>query len=552
MPPTAEIGQNKIAAKQCLVAADKYIKDARFIDARKEIEKAKSLDPSNLYITAFIDRIDYFEKERKLEIGAAQKNAEAAKIAQQSKPNSGQQAPAKENASPKTVTPPPKPAAAPTPKPEPIQQAPPVSKPAPAPKPEHIQQAPPAPKPAAAPAPKPEPIQQTPPVPKPVPKSEPIQQVPPVPKPAAAPAPKPEPVQHEPPPISKPVVPPVPPGQNPSPVQPPPKSPTVETHKPAPASPPAPKSVQQNVPPLQSQEPIDNGVLNEQELPPSPNIKNQQTERGYSEAQLVEMKKQIELLSQALEQEKKAREELKKSQIQQSVIQFRRSMERAWINGAPDANVADDLRQLALSLGIPENVEKSIRREVKVEMYSRAVKEVVSKRQLLKSSSSTFEWLRKVYQLTLEEYLEYESKFLMDLVSNQYKGTLFLISSDETTKSEVTPKLKAMGYAVVSTPTPENALEKIEKLNPNVIVSETSFGSDSITGIRFLHILRNSAKFNFIPFIFLTSLEDLLLVESSELKPNEGYVKKPVNIDDLTAKINEKLSWFKEYVSNLS
>lgn len=308
----------------------------------------------------------------------------------------------------------------------------------------------------------------------------------------------------------------------------------------------------QHSPVVHSNGPIENLPNNESDIPPTPNIRNEQTEQSYSTAQLNEMKKQIELLSQALEQEKKAREDLKKSQVQQSVIQFRRAMEKAWENGAPAASVADDLRQLAMSLSISENVEKSIRREVKVEMYSRAVKEVVAKRQLLKSSSSTFEWLRKVYQLTIEEYLEYESKFLMDLVSNQYKGTLFQISSDQTTVSEITPKLKGMGYAVVSTPSPENALEKIEKLNPNVIVCETNFGPGSLSGIRFLHILRNSAKFNFIPFIFLTSLEDLLLIESSELKPNEGYVKKPVNIDDLSAKINEKLSWFKEYVSNLS
>ena len=63
-------------------------------------------------------------------------------------------------------------------------------------------------------------------------------------------------------------------------------------------------------------------------------------------------------------------------------------------------------------------------------MYSNAVKEVIAKRQLLRSSSSTFEWLRKVYQVTMEEYLEYETKFLLDLVADQYKGTVTLCFAD--------------------------------------------------------------------------------------------------------------------------
>ncbi|MFA6540415.1 MAG: hypothetical protein WCT99_02345 [Bacteroidota bacterium] len=449
MPPnTDQVNQNKLAARQCLVAADKYIKEGHFVEARKEIEKAKSLDPSNVYVGAFIDRINFFEKERKLEAGTSAK-AHESKAAQAVPKQSVSHAVSAPSIQPTKVneisfT---------------TEQSPKIVPTVPAAQPasmtEHTPEA--------------------------------------FPKAAAA--------------VSMPKI-----------------SPPVE----------------------QRREP------DEQNIPSSGSIRNSQTERSYTESQLAEMKKQIELLSQALEQEKKAREEMKKNQVQQSVAQLRAALEKAWINGAPQPVASEELHTLAVSLSIPENVEKTIQREVKVEMYSKAVKEVVSKRQLLRSSSSTLEWLRKVYQLTLEEYLEYESKFLMDLVSNQYKGTLFQISSDETTKSEIASKLKLMGYAVVVSPSPEHALEKIEKLNPNVIVCETSFDAGSLSGIKFLHILRNSSKFNFIPFVLLAGKDDLSLIETSDLRPNEGIIKKPVNIDELSAMINEKLVWFREYISSLT
>lgn len=264
-----------------------------------------------------------------------------------------------------------------------------------------------------------------------------------------------------------------------------------------------------------------------------------------------EMRQQLEELTQALEQEKRAREEISTKNLQNAVRQLRASMEVAWVNGVPKDEVAHSLHEIALSLSIPPEVEQSVQREVKLEMYSRAVKEVISKRKLLRNSSSTLEWIRKVYQVSVSEYLENESKFLLDLVADQYKGTVLFVSKTIGTKEDLTARLKSSGFAVVQSPTPETALEKIEKVNPNVILCDSEFPEGGLSGMRFLHVVRASSKFNFVPFIFLAEAEDVDQLQSSELKPNEGYVKKPIDWEDLTSRINEKLQHFREYISSM-
>lgn len=266
---------------------------------------------------------------------------------------------------------------------------------------------------------------------------------------------------------------------------------------------------------------------------------------------LMQMKRQIEELSRALEQEKKAREEISSHQLQGAVKQFRTALEKAWTNGAPPAKEAQELHHLAISLGIPEEAERSIIREVKLDMYSKAVKEMIAKRKLLKNSSSTMEWLRKVYQVSLTEYLENESKFLLDLVADQFKGTLLFVTSDPNAKNSLVPKLKMAGYAVVIVPNPEGALEKIDKINPNIIVCEMEFPDGSLSGIKFLHVLRVNSKFNFLPFVLLCEAKEISNIQSSELKPNEGFMKKPIDFDELSAVMNEKLAQFREYISSL-
>lgn len=277
----------------------------------------------------------------------------------------------------------------------------------------------------------------------------------------------------------------------------------------------------------------------------------QQKQAGVEQQMIVEMRRQIEELTKALDQEKRAREEISKGNLQNAVKQLRAALEAAWVNGAPVEKAAEMLHGLAVSLSIPAEAEQSVIREVKLEVYSRAVKEVIAKRKLLRSSSSTLEWLRKVYQVSVAEYLEYESKFLLDLVADQFKGTILLVSKTIGTKEDITPRLKAAGYVVVQASTPESALEKIEKVNPNLILCDTEFPG-SLSGIKFLHFTRSNSKFSFIPFILIGEPAELAQLKSSELKPNEGVIQRPVNYEVLTAMMNEKLTYFREYVSALS
>ncbi len=75
------MGSDKTAAKQCLLSADHFLKGSRFQDARTEIEKTKKFNPSNVYVLAFLDRINYFEAQKKKE---AQSAAAKARPAQKS------------------------------------------------------------------------------------------------------------------------------------------------------------------------------------------------------------------------------------------------------------------------------------------------------------------------------------------------------------------------------------------------------------------------------------------------------------------------------------
>lgn len=312
----------------------------------------------------------------------------------------------------------------------------------------------------------------------------------------------------------------------------------------APQPPPAPPAGKPVAAPPARQEPP---VTPKQGTPPAPRV----TPPSHIDSKLEEMKRQIEMLTKALDSERKVREEMNQQQLKGAIKQLRSAMEKAWMNGAPKDQELVELHELAVSVGIPEDVEHTLKREVKLDMYSRAVKEVVAKQKLLRNSSRTLEWLRKVYQVTMDEYLEYESKFLLDLVADQYRGTILFVSPEDKETKDLAQKLKASGYAVVTATSPEHALEKIEKINPHFVLCSMEFSGGHLSGIKFLHVLRANSKFSYIPFILICEQSGIVQLKSSELRPTEGYVEKPVDFESLNEVMNEKLIVFRQYLSSI-
>lgn len=507
--------KDKDAAKQCLILADKLLKESNFAEARTEVAKAQKLDPTNPYAYAFLDRISYFEEQKKKE--APHKDPP---VPQKSETPA---APVKEppKVEPKTPQTPPK-----------------VEPKTPAPTTPPVKPAPGAETPAPKPIPPPQvKVEPPPPPPPPSPKVEKKPEPPPQPKPRA-PEPKP----------------PAPPPQVSAPPPPPPPAEVrkLKTNEMVESS----RSVIADLlatrtrPATQAAPPGIADLIQElshssqQQAPSAPRS-------GDVETKLDEMKRQIEMLTNALEQERKVREEMNQQQLKGAIKQVRARLEAAWANGAPKNEELEKLHDLAVSLGIPEDVFNTLNREVKLEMYSRAVKEVVAKPNLVRNSSRTLEWLRKVYQISLDEYLEYESKFLMDLVADQYKGTILLVSGEERSAKQIGQKLKSVGYAVVNATSPENALEKIEKINPHFILCEMEFSHGYLSGVKFLHVLRANSKFNYIPFILMCQPNEMSQLNSSELRPTEGFIQKPFEMETLNGIMNDKLMAFRHYLSSL-
>ncbi len=273
-------------------------------------------------------------------------------------------------------------------------------------------------------------------------------------------------------------------------------------------------------------------------------------EQRVSQSKLDEMTQLVEQLKRNFEAEQQERKETKQKQIETGVKHYRTALEKAWQRGAPTGEQESELQNLAELFSIPESTKNEMVREIKLDMYGRAVKKAIAEHKVSRKEALSLEKLRKQYNISLEEYMEYESRFLNDLVSTQFQGTVLLVSSDETNRNDIADRLKSVGFAVVTTQSPKAALEKLEVINPQVILSETEFPGSKHSGMNLLNVLRRNIKFNYIPFIMFAEYNQLDEIENEFTKPNEEVVKKPVDFYQLMTVINDQLKKLRDHLSS--
>lgn len=120
------------------------------------------------------------------------------------------------------------------------------------------------------------------------------------------------------------------------------------------------------------------------------------------------------------------------------------------------------------------------------------------------------------------------------------KQTLLLVEDEEELVRIVETYFRDEGYDVHIAMNAEEALVKLDKFVPDIIVSDVRMGR--MDGFQFLEALRAMPGRKSIPFIFLTIMDDRQSVQRAAKMGADGYLTKPFDVEDLHDKIRQVLA----------
>lgn len=126
---------------------------------------------------------------------------------------------------------------------------------------------------------------------------------------------------------------------------------------------------------------------------------------------------------------------------------------------------------------------------------------------------------------------------------------ILIIDDDRDIVDNLTMILEANNYSVEAKSSTDNLLEEVEQADPDLIILDVIFPEDPQAGFKAARVISKDAKLGQIPILLLSavnlrsnlafSISDSDI--SEDFMPVHAFVDKPVQPNDLLAKIDELL-----------
>lgn len=214
---------------------------------------------------------------------------------------------------------------------------------------------------------------------------------------------------------------------------------------------------------------------------------------------------------------------------------YRSLLLEIWKDGAISSEEQTRIDAMRETFAITAEEHAAFEQEVRITSYLNAIKEEWGK------GVTDFVPLRKKFKVSDAEQIAIEPKVFQLMQSLQSKGSVLVLDDELPFLSLVRDLLRDGGYYCFTASSGEEGLRLLETMTPDIIICDINFGKPRMSGFAFYEKFRSIEKFLSTPFIFLSALDQDVLVRTGKKLGADDYLFKPIDAELLLATIEGKL-----------
>jgi len=224
-----------------------------------------------------------------------------------------------------------------------------------------------------------------------------------------------------------------------------------------------------------------------------------------------------------------------------SLAMYREMLKEMWFDGKVTEEEARQLLKTRQMFGITEQEHTQMEKQVCVDAYVEALRIAWHSGKLSQNESEVLKLLREKYNISIDEHMNAEARILLAKNTPAEKFSVLLVDDEPTFRSTLAAQLKRRGYDVITTETAEEALRLLETMIPSIIISDLMLGEKIMTGLEFYQKVRESPKFNNVPYLLISATNDEYVVRAGMRLGLDNFIGKPFDFENLLAIIEGKL-----------
>ncbi len=229
---------------------------------------------------------------------------------------------------------------------------------------------------------------------------------------------------------------------------------------------------------------------------------------------------------------------------------YRERLRRYYANGQPSVEDAKTLMQLKELLQLSFDEHLAIEADVRMELYARIVEKKILSGDLTPNAPKGLEKLKQQFGISPEESSKLEPYILASFQRLARKGRILLVDDDILLLKTMQDMLTESGYQVATAPDIATGLEKLKSTAVDLILSDIKFAVGDLDGFKFFKTVQEQPEYRNIPFVFMSSLQDGVIIRSGVQLGVDDYLTKPIDPDLLIAVIEGKLKRFRNLSRN--
>lgn len=206
-----------------------------------------------------------------------------------------------------------------------------------------------------------------------------------------------------------------------------------------------------------------------------------------------------------------------------------------WRDGAITDEEQSRVDSMRETFAISHEEHAQIEKEVRLASYLNAIRHEWQK------GVTNFEPLKQRYNISSEEQNAVEPKIMQLIQSLQSNGSVLVLDDDVSFLSVIKQILQDGGYYCFVTTTGEEGLQVLESMTPDIVLCDINFSKPHMSGFAFYERFRSIDRFLITPFIFLSALDQDVLIRTGKKLGADDYMTKPIDTEMLLATIEGKL-----------
>jgi CheY-like chemotaxis protein len=225
---------------------------------------------------------------------------------------------------------------------------------------------------------------------------------------------------------------------------------------------------------------------------------------------------------------------------------YKQALLLAWSDGQIVGEEEHELQYLKQSLFITDEEHAMLDRQAKLECYILLLKHLLQSNVSKAEVSSYLAELRRSFDVSNSDQVIIEANLNGMKEGKEKRQTILVVDDEKQMLTMMKDILVQAQYDVKDYSTSDEAYEFLKKGKTDCILCDISLETSTMNGFLFYERIRELRHLQQVPFIFITGLNDVVLMRAGKEMGVDDFLVKPLHRENLLATIRGRIKRYEQ------